>query len=294
VERNSTIRTRDGRDLRVLESGTLDGMPVIVHHGTPDSRIPHREAVRDAQSRGIRLVTFDRAGYGLSDPKPGRSVADVAADVEDLADALGIDRFASWGHSGGGPHALALGALMPDRVAAVASLASVAPYDADGLDFMAGMGADNIEEFGAALKGPDALRPLLEGLHEEVLGMTLAQVLESLESLFPPVDKAVMTGEFGETSLLMMKVGQERGYEGWLDDDIAFTKPWGFDVADISVPVLLWQGRQDTMVPFAHGEWLAARIPNVEARLTDEDGHMTLAANRIPETHAWLMERFAN
>jgi pimeloyl-ACP methyl ester carboxylesterase len=290
-KRESKIETRDGRQLQVLESGALDGFPVVFHHGTPDSRIPFYGSAEDAAERGIRFISFDRPGYGGSDPKPGRSIADVAADVADMLDALGVDRFASWGISGGGPHVLAVGALLADRVTAIASLASVGPYDAEGLDFLEGMGQDNIEEFSAALEGREALAPMLERYRETALAGTIEDMLAELGSLFPPADVAVMKGAFGESSMLATKVGQEPGYEGWLDDDIAFTRPWGFELTDISVPVLLWQGRQDKMVPFAHGEWLAERIPNVEARFTEEDGHVTLAANRIPETHEWLMAK---
>jgi pimeloyl-ACP methyl ester carboxylesterase len=243
----------------------------------------------DATHRGARLVAYDRPGYGGSTPAPGRSVADAAADVRAIADALDVERLAVWGISGGGPHALACAALLPDRVAAVASLASVAPSDAEGLDWLAGMGQMNLEEFGAARKGREALEEYVGKQARE--DVTADGLLEALESLLSEVDADVLTGELGEFLAANMNEATRTGIDGWVDDDLAFDKPWGFSVEDIRVPVQLWHGEQDRFVPFAHGEWLASRIPDVDARLTAVDGHMTLVQRRIPEVHEWLLER---
>jgi pimeloyl-ACP methyl ester carboxylesterase len=242
----------------------------------------------DARARGARIVGYDRPGYGGSTRQPGRRVADAAADTAAVADAYGAQRFSTWGISGGGPHALACAALLPDRVTAAASLASVAPYDAAGLDFLAGMGQDNIDEFGAAVAGESTLRPLLAAMREGLIGSSPESIAEQLRSLLPPADLAVLTGDLAVYLYASMTTGLAPGCDGWLDDDYAFIADWGVPLEAIRVPLLLLQGRQDLMVPFAHGEWLAARVPGVEARLTDEDGHLTLAADLGP-VHEWLL-----
>jgi pimeloyl-ACP methyl ester carboxylesterase len=286
------VAAPDGRSLAVYEGGDPNGVPVVAHHGTPGAGLLYGPHARDAAGRGIRLIGYDRPGYGGSAPHPGRTIADAAADVAAISDALGLDRICTWGISGGGPHALACAALLPDRVAAAASIAGIAPYDAEGLDWLAGMGEGNVAEFGATLAGRATLAPLLD---EEAAGMlagTPEQLRDALETLLSPADSAVLTGElaayFHET--VALGIGERR--DGWIDDDLAFAAPWGFDPAAIGVPVTVWQGREDRFVPFAHGEWLAARIPGIEAHLSVEDGHLTLAERRVPEVHAWLLDRF--
>lgn len=290
--RETSITTPDGRSLRVIEAGRLDGLPVLYHHGTPGNRALLPGWIEDAEAQGLRLIAYDRPGYGDSDRHEGRRVAGAAADVAAIADALGIERLASWGVSGGGPHVLATAALLGERVVAAASLASVAPYGADGLDWMAGMGEDNVREFGAALDGAEALAPLLEGMRDEMVGATADQVGDAMRSLLSPPDAAVLTGEVAEFFVRSFSGAVGGRVDGWLDDDLAFTEPWGFELADIAVPMVLWQGGQDLFVPPAHGEWLAARIPRVEAHLSEADGHLTLSTARIPEVHAWLKARF--
>lgn len=283
------VTTPDGRTLRLHEAGAADGPLVLVQQGTPMSGLLFEPHVQDAEQRGIRLVGYDRPGYGGSTESPGRSVADAASDVRAIADALEVERLVVWGISGGGPHALACAALLPDRVAAVASLASVAPINAEGLDWLEGMGELNLQEFAATRQGREALEAYLEPQARETV--TAEGVLQALQSLLTDVDAAVLTGELGAYLAESMREATDHGIEGWRDDDLAFDKPWGFSVGDIRVPVQLWHGEQDLFVPFAHGEWLAARIPNVDARLSPEDGHMTLVQRRIPEVHAWLLER---
>jgi len=288
-----TVSTPDGRALSVLQSGDLDGAPVIVHHGTPMSRLPYAGWVDDAARDGVRLITFDRPGYGQSSPKPGRSVADVASDVVAIADDLGLEHFVTWGISGGGPHALACAALLRDRVAAAASLAGVAPRDAAGLDFLAGMGKDNVVEFSAAERGRATLEPLVAAMAKELSATDAAAVVAAMRSLLSPVDEAVLTGDVGEFFAANMAEAVRCGTAGWVDDDLAFVQDWGFRLADIEIPVVVWQGRQDLMVPFAHGEWLAENIPNVEAHLSDDDGHLTMVVRRVQETTAWLVGQLA-
>ena len=278
----------DGRVLSVVQGGDLEGLPVFVHHGTPGTNLLFEGWLAEAAADGIRLISHDRPGYGGSDRDEGRSVADVASDVKAIADALGIHRFATWGISGGGPHALACAALLSDRLIACASLASVAPWDAAGLNFLEGMGEDNHVEFGAALEGPAVLEPLLTSMREQMRGVTIEDLIASLSSLFSEADRAVLTGETATYLLASFDEGLRPGVYGWLDDDLAFTRSWGFELGDIRVPVLLWQGEQDNFVPASHGRWLAERIPAVDARLSPDDGHLTLLVNKVRETHAWL------
>jgi pimeloyl-ACP methyl ester carboxylesterase len=292
VSREHTISAPDGRRLRLLEDGDPDGVPVLVHHGTPSSRLLSRHTIADARERGIRLIGYDRPGYGGSDRHPGRSVADCVQDVRAIADALGIDRLLTHGGSGGGPHALACAALLGERVAAAATLASAAPYGVDGLDFTAGMGEDNLREFAATLKGPEALAPVLEELSAQMLAAGPEEVVAALQTLLSPPDRAVVTGELAEDMVASLHAAVAERRDGWMDDDLAFAKPWGFDVAAITVPVLLWQGRQDLMVPASHGEWLAAHVGNVEPHISDVDGHLTLAVTRRGEIFDWLLARY--
>jgi pimeloyl-ACP methyl ester carboxylesterase len=268
-----------GRPLRVREDGDPEGAMVLLHHGTPGAALIHTPWAEDAAARGLRLVTYDRPGYGESARDPGRTVASAAADAAAIADALGAERFATWGTSGGGPHALACAALLGGRVVAAATLASVAPR-VDGVDFLGGMGEDNVREFEAAIAGEAALRELIAD----------AQVVE-LESLFSPVDLAVMSGPVGAFLLAAIEEGTKPGLDGWVDDDLAFVAPWGFDPGDISVPVQVWQGRQDWMVPYAHGVWLSRHLPRADVRMSPDDGHVTLLDRRVADVHAFLAEK---
>lgn len=284
-----TVRTPDGRTLAVEESGDPAGRPVLVHMGTPTSRRLYGPHVRDAAARGLRLISYDRPGYGGSSPQPGRTVADCAGDVRAICAELGVDRLATWGISGGGPHVLACAALLPDLVTAAASLASLAPYGADGLDYFAGMGQGNVDYFRLFLTDEAAARAQTDEDREELLATQPEDFAKVLESLLAPADAAVLRGELAEYLTSSGQDGLAPGSQGWWDDNCT-VRPWGFDLAGITVPVLLLHGRQDMMVPFGHGEWLAAHIPGVEARLLDDDGHLTLLQNRVPEVHAWLSE----
>jgi pimeloyl-ACP methyl ester carboxylesterase len=286
-----TVRAPDGRTLAVEEAGDPGGRPVLVHNGTPNSRHLYAPAAADAAARGLRLIGYDRPGYGGSTPQPGRTVADCAADVRAICAGLGIDRLAMWGISGGGPHVLACAALLPDLVTAAASLASLAPADAGGLDWFEGMGQDNADDFKLLKSDPEAMRAKLEKEREQTLATSSGGLLDLLKTLLTPTDAAALTGEFAEYLVYTGREGLAPGAQGWWDDGVAHAGPWGFELSAIRVPVLLMHGRQDQFVPFGHGQWLAARIPGVEARLLDDDGHLTLETQRIGEVHAWLADR---
>jgi len=287
------LELADGRRLTVRDHGGAGDALVIVHQTTPGGTLLHEDTVRQAGEHGLRLVSYARPGYADSTRAPGRTVGDAAADTAAVADFLAAPKFLTWGTSGGGPHALACAARLPDRVVAAATLASVGPYGVAGFDFFDGMGEGNIEEFGTVLSGG---RPAIEAALEPQVSTLLAAKLEDLVDSMAPhlseVDAVEMRGPFGGLFLAQIKEGCAHGAGGWVDDDLAFVAPWGFDVADIRVPVLLLQGRQDEMVPFAHGQWLAGQIPGVDARLSEEDGHLTLTTRRLSEVFGWLRERW--
>jgi pimeloyl-ACP methyl ester carboxylesterase len=285
-----TVVTPDGRTLAVQESGDAAGRPVLAHLGTPNSRHLYGPHAADAAARGLRLISYDRPGYGGSTPQPGRTHADCAADVRAICAALEIDRVGIWGISGGGAHALACAALLPDLAAGVASLAALAPYGAEGLDWFDGMGEDNLDGFRVSVTDEIAARKQLDKDREEVLAESADDLVGGAASLMSPADAAVLTDDLAGYLTFSWHEGLAPGNEGWWEDDRAQVGPWGFDLADISVPVLLMHGREDRFVPFGHGEWLAAHIPGVQARLLDDDGHLTLLQNRVPEVHAWLAD----
>ena len=286
------VTLADGRTLHVYDEGDPHGAVVVVHHGTPACGRLHPSDIEDARQRGIRLIGFDRAGYGGSSAWPGRSFADIAADVAALLDGLGADRFATWGHSGGGPHALACAALLPERCVAAATLASPAPYGAEGLDWLAGMGEANVEEFDLVLAGREALEPAVVRAQAEFFSAGPDGLRQAMLTVLSPLDREVMTAEFAEWAFRVMAEGAAKRIEGWRDDDLAVVKPWGFELRDIRIPILLLHGTQDLMAPVAHGRWLAERIPGVEAEISDTEGHLTLLAHRIPQVHEWLLEQF--
>jgi len=283
----TTVATRGGRTLEVHEEGDPNGLPTIVHHGTPMAGIHYAPHVELAREQGLRLIGYDRPGYGRSTRDPGRRVADGVADVHAIADALGLERFATWGISGGGPHALACAALCDERLVATASLAAVAPYESDGLDWLDGMGEGNHIEFGKLTEGEDALRAFCEEQSADRHGPE--ELLEGLATLLGPEDRAVLDGALADYMIECEQHGLAPGVDGWVDDDIAFYAPWGFDVVDISTPVLLLHGDDDRFVPVSHGRWLAARIPGAEARIDPADGHLTLLERRMREVNEWLL-----
>lgn len=291
-QRRYTVTLSDGRNLEVVEAGEEHWPAIIVHNGTPSGAGLIQEHVEDAIERRLRLISYGRPGYGCSTRHPGRSVASAAQDTAQLADALGIKRFGTWGISGGGPHALACAALLGQRVVAAASLAGVAPSDAEGLEFLAGMGEDNVAEFTAAMQGETALSAYLEPQVPAMLGQEPRVVAEHMSTLLSAPDRKVFTGAFGEQIAQIMQDALKNGIFGWLDDDLAFSKSWGFHPSSIQVPVQIWQGEHDLMVPFSHGEWLAKAVPQAEVHLSAEDGHLTIWMNRVAQVHAWLESHF--
>jgi pimeloyl-ACP methyl ester carboxylesterase len=273
-----TVRTADGRDLEVLVAGPEDGLPLVFHMGTPSAAVLMPPLVAAAAAQGLRTIVPSRPGYAGSTARPGRSVADVAGDVAGVLDGLGHDRFVTIGWSGGGPHALACAALLGDRCRAAATLASVAPCDADGLRWVAGMGPENVAEFEAAESGEAALTAYCEQEAKIFSTVTGGEVAAALRGLLSDVDKEALTDSFADVVAESFRRALASGVAGWRDDDLAFVRPWGFELSAIAVPVAVWQGRQDLMVPFAHGRWLADHVPTARPRLYDDEGHVSLLA----------------
>lgn len=271
------VALRDGRVLAVAVSGPPGGVPLLYHHGTPGCLLQPAASRAECASRGLRFVTYSRAGAEGSTRNRGRSVADVATDMEDVLDALGVTRCLVAGKSGGGPHALATAALLPDRVAAVISIAGCRPY---GDGFLDGMGADNIEEFELALQGEDALRPFVMRHREALKDADAEALVRDLASLLPEVDRQVLTSDVGADSVAGM-IGGVQVADAWIDDDLAFTRDWGFDLGAIAVPTYVWQGSEDKMVPFHHGEWLAEHVPGAVAHLENGEGHFSIAVGAL-------------
>jgi pimeloyl-ACP methyl ester carboxylesterase len=268
-------------DRRRLEGWTSDGhatAAVLLHVGTPCAGIAFERMVEAAVAREYRLVTYSRPGYAGSTRRPGRSVADCVRDVEDLAHELGLERLCVVGWSGGGPHALACAALLPDLVASAATLAGVAPWAAEGLDWLDGMADENREEFGAARAGEEGLERFLSAAAAELATATGDTIAEALGGLVTGVDRAALSGPLAEYLASVIRAAVSQGIWGWFDDDLAFTRDWGFELTDVAVPVTVWQGREDAMVPYAHGEWLARHVPNARAMLFEDEGHVSLVA----------------
>jgi pimeloyl-ACP methyl ester carboxylesterase len=273
MEQEGTARTSDGRTLAFVERGATDGVPVIVCHGTPGSRLTRHHDADIYERHGVKMVAYDRPGYGRSDPKPGRSVADATGDIEAIADELGFDRFVVVGGSGGAPHALACGALLGDRVLRVGALVTPAPYT-DDFDFLAGQADLNVKEFGAALEGPEAIEAFLQPYADELMSNP-DKVVGQISAELPEVDQAILARpEYRAIMVESFVEAIRQGVRGWADDDLAFTKPWGFELEDVTADVRLWQGELDVLAPRAHGEYVASRLPNARFELLEGGGHL--------------------
>ncbi len=281
-DRLVTVHAPGDRILDVLVSGPGNGLPLVFHSGTPGGLVGFEPLVEAASARGLRTVLYSRPGYGGSTPKPGRLVADAAADVAAILDQVGADQFVTAGWSGGGPHALACAALLPGRCLAAASIAGAAPYDSKALDWLDGMAEENVAEFGAAIAGEADLTRFLEEAAGSLRDVGAADVAENLGGLVSDTDKAVLNGDFAEYLAASLRAAVSAGIDGWRDDDLAFTRGWGFSVAALGgAAIAIWQGDEDRMVPRAHGDWLAANISMARARLLPGDGHLTLVVQRF-------------
>lgn len=288
VVTETDVRLADGRILHAYDTRADGGAAgpgepgsptaVLWHHGSPNVGSPPEPLFAAAEANGLRWISYDRPGYGGSSPQDGRTVASAAADVAAIADALGIGRFAVLGHSGGGPHALACAALLPDRVMAAVSMAAPAPVDAAGLDWFAGWSPGITAENRAAMAGRAALEAHW-GTAEP----------EDMDVYFTEADVAALGGDWSWLAGVVAQA-MEHGVEGYLADTLAGVRPWGFRPEAIGTPVLIMHGGSDKMVPPAHGEWLAAHCPAAEARVVPDAGHVTVLGS-APEALSWLAAR---
>ena len=270
------ITLETGARLDFFVEGDGDAL-LIYHHGTPAAGAIPQEISVPAAAHGMVVAGVVGPRAGGSTREPGRSVADIVPLTAALADHLGHERFVTVGWSNGGPHAIACAALLPDRCMGAMSLAGIAPFDADGLDPLAGMDDIGIAEFSAAAEDPEALEALISQAAAEQRVVTSAQLLELATTLLPPADQAHVTAEIAEALAAQIRWALADGFWGWFDDDIAVTRPWGFDLHSVRRPVLLWQGTSDGIVPIAHGQWLAEHIPGAVTRLVDGEGHLSIA-----------------
>jgi pimeloyl-ACP methyl ester carboxylesterase len=293
--RQTTVQTSDGLTLGVAEYGPSDGFPVVSIHGTPGSRYggPPPDQADLYDRLGVRTISFDRPGYGRSDRRPGRVVADAAHDVEAIADALELDTFAVTGGSGGGPHCLAVATLLAPRVTRVACVVGVAPLGDAGLpeaEWLAGMTQGNIDEFTWAIQGESVLRPNLERLAAADLVRVAEDPSNPLGDTYEMSegDKEIMARpEYATRMQRLIQEAYRSGVDGWVDDDLVFVRPWEFDVKELTVPAMVWYGSDDTLVPPAHGLWLAQNVPGALV-VTMAGGHLELV-NRVEELLTWLI-----
>jgi pimeloyl-ACP methyl ester carboxylesterase len=295
TENLSTVTLPDGRTLGYAEWGDPAGSPIIVLHGTPGCRLNRHPDNAKIAATGAKVVTYDRPGYGASDRHRGRTINDCVADITALADSLGIEQFAVTGGSGGGPHCLAVAAGLPDRVTRAACIVGVAPYDVLGEEFYDGMDPENIKEFGWALEGEERLDVELA---REAAGM-LSRMAEDPATILgdfdiPEADRAILSRP--DIATVMKAAITEcvrNGVWGWADDDLAFTKAWGFDPASIRVPTAVWWGSKDVLVPPSHGEWIARTVPNAVTRVDHSGGHQADPDTHIQTLYPWLINGIA-
>lgn len=282
------VRATDGRQLAVRVRGNPGGHPVFSLHGTPGSREGPHPKGGQLYGMGVRLISYDRPGYGRSDRKVARLVADAADDVRTIADYLGIDRFGVLGRSGGGPHALACAALLPDRVTRACALVSPAPPDAEGLDWFAGMADSNIAEHKSAATDPEGLAADLVATAAKIR-VDPASLVNTLGPEMPEADRRVVA-DAGIRAKLVRNFAEalRDSADGWIDDALAFVSPWDFDVSTIKVPVLLWHGEKDVFSPVSHTRWLAERIPGAIRTILPGKAHFG-ALEVVPDVLSWLI-----
>ena len=270
------VQLNDGRTLRVHDSFDGPGraaMTVLWHHGSPQTGALLEPLLLAAAARNIRLLSYGRPSYGGSSPLLGRDVGSAASDVHQLVDSLGVDRFAVMGASGGGPHALACAALIPDRVTAVACFASLAPFGSEGLDWYAGMAGDG-PSLHAAERGREA-----RALYEETAEFDPESFIEA--------DYEILAGSWAALNS-DVGVASAAGMDGLIDDDLAFVEPWGFDVADIAAPTLLVHGGRDRVVPSSHSDWLMRHLQRPELWFRRDDSHVSIL-DACPLAMDWLL-----
>lgn len=280
-----------GRELEVLDNGVKSTSALVFHHGTPASASLWSQWFTYAQGIGIRAISYSRAGYGNSGRDKGRSIISINNDISEVLTSMGVERFVAIGWSGGGPHALA-NTLLESNAGAI-TLAGVGAYGVDDLDFLNGMAQENHDEFGASLQGEEVIQKWFVDNASVFKSAGGAEIREAFGGLISEVDKKSMEGSFADVIASAIRSGLAISFDGWVDDDVAFTKPWGFELASISKPVKIWQGDQDYMVPHAHSHWLKKHIPSAELTFIPGQGHVTLLVDYTDEVFAQAKELLA-
>ncbi len=268
----------DGRKVELLVAGTPKTEALVFHHGTPGGTTTWEAWLTEVEKQGGFAFSYSRPGYGQSDRHEGRTIIDNASDIEEILRNFGIEKIVSIGWSGGGPHCLADTTLF-QSVAAI-SIAGVGPFGASDLDFLEGMGEENHIEFGAAVKGPAAIEDWMKNNASALAQVTGNEIIEAFGGLIGDADKKALNDGAAEGVAKSYRQSIEAGYYGWMDDDLAFVEPWGFDIASITKPVELWQGNDDFMVPHAHGYWLEKNIPTAKLHFVPGEGHISLGENQ--------------
>ena len=274
----SSMQLSQDRQVQIFYDDHMpeDSELLIYHHGTPGAGPIDPELVLAARSHDFRIVEVVRPGYGASTRQAGRQIADVAELVEQVVGMFGHDRFSTIGWSGGGPHALATAALLPAQCVSAISVAGVGPYDVEDLDFLSGMGQDNLDEFGAAHAGEPQLEQYLTAAAAGLLGVTAETLSQEMGSLLPEVDREYLQAGHGDHMAQSLSWAVSEGIWGWFDDDMAFIRPWGFSLSDIKCPTVVMQGSDDLMVPAAHGAWLSNNLPDAKSILVPRAGHLSI------------------
>ena len=279
------MAARDGRKLDVMIAGDVDSsIALVCHHGTPSDATIWNDWQEDAMQHNLRLISISRPGYAHSERKPGRSVSCVVSDVEDVLDELGIEKFLTIGYSGGGPHALACAEGLPHRCIAASILAGVGPHGEPDLDSMSDMGPENIEHKKIAIQGEEALREWAKENAAAWFTIADEELADALGGLVPEID-VIALNEHGMAAIWASSIRRslQNGLDGYIDDSLVFCKYWGFKPDDIEIPVTIWQGDLDLMVPFTHGQWLIKHIPHAKSRLELGHGHISLIVDKKQE-----------
>jgi len=268
------FKLKDGRELEILDNGISADSTIIFHHGTPGHASTWGDWLEPAAAAGIRAISYSRAGYGTSDRHLGRSVININSDIAQILDAKNITKFVSIGESGGGPHSIAN--TFDHRNVAAFSLAGVGAFGVEDLDFLAGMGPENHEEFEAALQGEATIEQWMNINAGAFKSVTANDIREAFGGLIGDADKAALEGVKAEQMAAAMRSGLAVSFDGWIDDDLVFVKQWGFELTEITKPVFLWQGDDDLMVPHAHSYWLEKHIPTAKLTFKAGEGHISL------------------
>jgi len=284
------VPLESGRKLQVLDEGDPRGRPIFWLHGTPGCRLMSAQLIYDAREKGIRLIGYDRPGYGGSTPHPGRNVGEVGREVRAIADYLGIERFGVWGISGGGAPALACAAILPKRVVGAVRLSGLAPFGIPGFDWFTGMSEWNVSVLQLAVTDRPAFEKLVREGRDQMVVVTAELLRQTWASFLSNVDVAALE-EFADLLALQFREGLKNGAEGLTDDYLSWVAPWGFELSSIRCPVQVWHGGEDRFVSILHVEWIAAHVPTAEAHLRSDEGHVSLLRH-VPEIQAWLVQRF--